>query len=499
MRQATWIVCGSLFVVLACSSGNTDGGSEGATGGAATTPSHSGGAGNPGDSDTLGGSGSIVERGGSRATSAGTDNQPSTVVAGGGMAESSTGGSTAVLGDNGGMSPSSRAGANATTRSRGGASQVSTGGTGAATTAGASAKGGATAGVGVGGRTSGTTSTGGTSTSTTVVAAAGTASATDACGQSAGQLFGKDHPWNQRIDATPLDSESAAIVSYLQQNHTASARFRVDGPSDEPDNLYGITVLAADAATPRQSFTPSDDFYSPDCDPAPVPIPPSGAIEGETSYACTNDGDCHLIVVDKAACRLYEMWRANRSSASAFDGGCGTVWDLRESYRPQLRGECCTSADAAGLPIAAHMFNADEIASGRIEHAIRFILPNNLMRKLIYVRPATHSTSATSGPAAAPPYGTRMRLKSSFDASKLKPAARVVATALKEYGMILSDGGNITFTASNDRFTTHKWRDVGFTASDLTSLKWTDFEVPELGTRYTFNDNCNCERTPITR
>ena len=53
-----------------------------------------------------------------------------------------------------------------------------------------------------------------------------------------------------------------------------------------------------------------------------------------------------------------------------------------------------------GLPIAAHMFNADEIAAGEIPHAIRFILPNELMRERIYVRPATHSTGATSGPAS---------------------------------------------------------------------------------------------------
>jgi serine/threonine-protein kinase len=256
-------------------------------------------------------------------------------------------------------------------------------------------------------------------------------------------------------------------------------------------------VLSADAATTHQSFTQTDEYYSPDCDPAPVPIPAAGAIEGENSYACTNDGDCHLIVIDRAECKLFEMWRANRTSATSFSGGCSVVWDLRQQYRPELRGECCTSADAAGLPIAAHMFSADEIYAGRIAHAIRFILPNNLMRSRVYVRPATHSTPSTTGPASAPPYGARMRLKASFDESTLKPAARVVARALKEYGMILSDGGNLTFTATNDRFTTHKWSEVDFTPGDLTSLQWSDFEVPNLGTRYLFDNACDCSRTPI--
>jgi serine/threonine-protein kinase len=143
------------------------------------------------------------------------------------------------------------------------------------------------------------------------------------------------------------------------------------------------------------------------------------------------------------------------------------------------------------------MFTADEIAAGEIPHAIRFILPNEHMRERIYVRPATHSTGATSGPPTAPPYGARLRLKASFDDSGLNAAARVVAQALRTYGMILSDGGNLTFTAANDRFTTAKWAEVGLGPGDLTSLSWTDFEVPELGERYAWDSGCDCQRTPI--
>lgn len=362
---------------------------------------------------------------------------------------------------------------------------------GAQSTSGGTSMGGASSS---GGASSGGTTTGGTNTNSGGKAAAGTG----VCGAAKGQLFGSDYPFNQRIDAAPLDAESAKITAYLQANHTDSQRFRIDGPSDEPNNTYGIVVLQANASTPRQAFTPTGDFYSPDCDPAPMPIPAMGATEGESGYACDNDGDCHLIVVDSAQCRLYEMWRANRSSASSFEGGCLAVWDLVAPYSPTLRGDCCTSADAAGLPIAAHMFNADEIAAGEIPHAIRFILPNRLIRGRIYVRPATHSTGATTGPADAPPYGARLRLKASFDESRLKPAARVVAQALKRYGMILSDGGNLTFTASNDRFTTAKWADVDLGPGDLTSLTWNDFEVPVLGTRYTWDNACDCQRTPVT-
>ena len=316
------------------------------------------------------------------------------------------------------------------------------------------------------------------------------------CGAAAGQLFDGSHPWNQRVDQAALDSESDAIINYLQENHTAGSRFQIDGPSDVPNNTYGIVVLYSDGSAPLESFTITDDFFPPDCDPAPIPVPAGGAIEGEEGYQCVNDGDCHLIVVDTGTCRLHEMWRANITGAE-FYGGCQAVWDLNQTYTPELRGDCCTSADAAGLPIAAHMFNADEIASLEIKHAIRFVLPNANMRERIYVRPATHSTGATSGPSDAPPYGARLRLRSDFDETTLKPAAQVVARALKQYGMILSDGGSITFTAANDRFTENKWVDVDLMPRDLTSLEWQNFEVVDGGERFTWDGSCNCERVPL--
>lgn len=90
------------------------------------------------------------------------------------------------------------------------------------------------------------------------------------------------------------------------------------------------------------------------------------------------------------------------------------------------RGQQCTSADDAGFPIAPLLFTADEIKAGRIEHAIRFILPNDMIRARKYVAPATHGTN-TSGPATSGPYGFRMRLKAGFPVETLSPAAQVVA------------------------------------------------------------------------
>ena len=221
-------------------------------------------------------------------------------------------------------------------------------------------------------------------------------------------------------------------------------------------------------------------------------MPPGGSLEGESGYQCTTDGDCHLIVADWKRLRLYEMWRANIVSG-VFNGGCLAVWDMTRVYPASGRGEQCTSADAAGYPIAPLLFSADEVAAGEIRHAIRFILPNASIRQGEYVHPATHGTSAAKGPSDAPPYGTRLRLRKDFPIDTLSPGARVVARAMQRYGMFLADGGNVALTAQSDRFTTAKW-DQLLGARDLAMIQPMDFQMVDGGARIPYDGNC--ARTP---
>src|SRR5947199_85737 len=120
------------------------------------------------------------------------------------------------------------------------------------------------------------------------------------------------------------------------------------------------------------------------------------------------------------------------------------------------------------------LFSADEVAAGHIDHAIRFILPNSRMRRNIYVHPATHSTGSTSGPASAPPYGTRLRLRANYPIQNLPAGAQVVARAMQKYGILLADGGTIALTAQSDQFTTAKWSGL-LDPLDLSALQVTDF------------------------
>jgi hypothetical protein len=80
-------------------------------------------------------------------------------------------------------------------------------------------------------------------------------------------------------------------------------------------------------------------------------------------------------------------------------------------------------------------------------------------------------------------------------------AARVVAQALHDYGMYLSDGGNIALTSEDDQNTTAKWATVkgkGLGPRDLETILPSDFEMIAGGTRYD-TSKANCPHVPLTK
>jgi hypothetical protein len=299
-------------------------------------------------------------------------------------------------------------------------------------------------------------------------------------------FFQQDAPWFQDVSSAAPDSQSEEVISWLQsKGGWGGGKFQID---------FSIEVLIADQSAPFRAFTPTDDFYSPDCDQVAIPVPTTGRLEGESGYQCTNDGDCHLLVFYTPTRTLFEMWRANIVN-STFSGGCLAVWKLNTPWKADGRGNECTSADAAGLEIAPLLFTADEVKAGKINHAIRFILPNNRIRHSTYVHPGTHATSAASGTTSAPPYGARFRLRSDFPLTSLpNDGARVVAVALQKYGMFLADGGTIALTAQSDSYTTAKWSSL-LEALDLNAIKASDFQMMEGGKRYAWTGDCT--RTPL--
>lgn len=134
-----------------------------------------------------------------------------------------------------------------------------------------------------------------------------------------------------------------------------------------------------------------------------------------------------------------------------------------------------TSADAAGLPILPGLVRYDEVASGEINHAIRFTVAQT---RRAYQWPARHFASDLTG-RQYPPMGQRFRLKAGYDISGFSPEVQVILRALKKYGMILADNGSDWFISGvpdprwdNDTLVSelHQVPGSAFEAVDVSSL-----------------------------
>jgi hypothetical protein len=146
-----------------------------------------------------------------------------------------------------------------------------------------------------------------------------------------------------------------------------------------------------------------------------------------------------VIVVDRDSCRDYELFAAYpHHGGTRWTAGSGAIFNLRSNH---LRPAGFTSADAAGLPILPGLARYDEVAHGAISHALRFTAPCTAKK---YVYPARHEASTCSG-SSLPPMGLRVRLKRGVNIAGLPRQARVVAQALKRYGLILADNGSPWF------------------------------------------------------
>ena len=134
-----------------------------------------------------------------------------------------------------------------------------------------------------------------------------------------------------------------------------------------------------------------------------------------------------------------------------------------------------TSADAAGLPIFPGLVRYDEVASGAINHAIRFTMQQtkNDANGGYFVEPASHAAGTVYGVSNV--MGMRIRLKASFDISGFSPANQVILTAMKKYGMILADNGSyLYFQGVPDP----RWDDDDLVKLD--AIQSSNFEVVQM-------------------
>ena len=271
-------------------------------------------------------------------------------------------------------------------------------------------------------------------------------------------VFPASSVWNKPVDKLPVESDSSTLIASIGLTSGVHADF---GNGLYDGSRIGIPYVVVHGKTTPKSRVTFD--YADESDKGPYPIPAGVPIEGAPAQA--NDGDRHALIVDRDSCKLYELY-ALRRQGSGWAAGSGAIWNLRSNA---LRPATWTSADAAGLPILPGLARWDGDAStGHIDHALRFTVQRT---RRAYIYPARHQAGNSSDPAL-PPMGRRVRLKASVNISKLPPQARIVAQAMKTYGMILADNGSNWYVSGAP---SPKWSNDQLHA--LGSLPGADFEV----------------------
>jgi hypothetical protein len=291
-----------------------------------------------------------------------------------------------------------------------------------------------------------------------VATAAGSASSTILPTIGGCPVFPATSVWNKPVDKLPVASDSAAIIGSIGLDNGVHADF---GSGLYDGSRIGIPyVVVHGSKTPKSRLTFD---YADESDKGPYPIPAGVPIEGAPAHA--DDGDRHALIVDRDTCKLYELY-ALRRAGSRWAAGSGAIWSLRSNA---LRRATWTSADAAGLPILPGLARWEGDAStGHIDHALRFTVQRT---RNTFVYPARHAASSSSD-ASLPPMGLRVRLKAGVDISKLPRQARIVAQAMKTYGMIVADNGSSWYVTGAP---SPKWSNDQLHA--LGGLTGADFEV----------------------
>jgi hypothetical protein len=264
--------------------------------------------------------------------------------------------------------------------------------------------------------------------------------------------------WNQDISRAPRDPRSAAYIAYIDSHGGGFLH-----PDFGSPRAYGFPYAVVGAG--QRKLPVHYTAYGDESDLGPFPIPGGAPVEGGSR----SGGDRHVLVVDRSACRLYELYHAFfvPRPRPHWNAGAGAAWDLRS---PALRPDGWTSADAAGLPIFPGLVRYDEVAAGHLEHAIRVTFEST---RNAWVHPASHCAGDTANPNA-PPMGLRLRLKAGYGLGRFSGAARTIAEAMKRYGLIVADNGsNWYFSGSSDR----RWDDQNL--DQLKRIPGSAFEVVE--------------------
>ncbi len=237
-------------------------------------------------------------------------------------------------------------------------------------------------------------------------------------------LLPNSHVFNTRIDGLPKHAMSDVWMA--DANSIANGTFIGYEPSGFPVNQ----VLPTDPAT-FASF-----FYTPQNNGSFV-FPLFPVFQFESGYFTWDaPADRHSIMLNPQDCTIEEIYNYY---PAGFNLACPSCTSQAGTKYPMLGAKLPGGAtDAAGMQVAPLILRMSEIQAGAIRHALRVTIQRPDQS---FVWPA-QSSGAYGFSATKLPMGSRVRLPSSFDVNTLtSPVARILATQLQQYGIILADRG----------------------------------------------------------
>jgi hypothetical protein len=321
------------------------------------------------------------------------------------------------------------------------------------------------------------------------------------------QVFPSTSIFHHRVDQAttglPPDASPAAPVGSAYLSQSIKPFFGNTSAAPYPNGIPAIEVPYSQPDV-SVSTTQYQSYYT------SGPIPAYAPVEG-TSYS---GGDRHVLVYLEAGSAsspaLYESW------VSIYEGGPWT--DSSNALWPNVAGNNLTpqgngTSDAAGLPIAPLLVNADEVIgtgtptapNGVVKHPVRFTL-NHMLN--YWVWPATQtsgvglcslsgssiSTESEISQSTPPttcnmsgPAGEIYRLKASVATpacAATSPQAAIIITGFRNYGIILADNGDSGGLIGTPDA---RWNDNDL--SCLTSLILSDFEPVNVSSLIVSNDS----------
>lgn len=274
--------------------------------------------------------------------------------------------------------------------------------------------------------------------------------------------FAASSPWNTTIAGQAVDQDSDRMISEAQErigvtergNTITTQRRRIDDPLFINTTAWTVPIVDEQGGVATKMVCRQ---IPPDCGDArdvdELLIPP------DASPLPQYDG--WFTVLNRREGVAYDLWRARRGSTdrNVISFQFMRKWALNG---PGYQRPNSVSARGSGLPLFAGVLLPEEVAAGRIEHALAISVPGPAQRT--YVQPA--SATDGNGRTSSLPEGARIRLRTDrFDALATLPtcgpgrlrdsrgetrtdciaprtnrkAARAILEALRKYGAIVVD------------------------------------------------------------